>query len=239
MALVATKRMFLPIIDESYEEHFDNNALDSSGTIIGPMAPLTYHNPWRSPQDQVDSGYPIFIQPSNPTAQFVYTHDLGATITDGALVTVVAPIIQTVATVDMACTISLSPDDITYTAYADVFSVFANTFRYVRITLDFEADDNHELAIVGPIRLRLTLKKKRDAGSGTSSAVAPVAVTFNQTFLDIRSIVVTAAYNASYPVTAVYDFLDVPSPTGFDVYCYRTDTGAQVANAFSWSVEGV
>lgn len=212
--------MILPVVDETFEDHFDDNT-------------------WTSPQDQVDATYPIYIQPSNPTAKFVSTHDLGALLTQDALITVTVPMEQTVPTIDIDGTIEVSTDNSTWTTFTSTFQVFTGNFRYIRVTLDFTADDDHELAIAGPVRLRITVKHKKDSGNGTSSATLPVTVNFNVSFVDVNSITVTAAYNASYPVIAVYDFVDVPNPTSFDVYCYRTDTGAQVANDFSWKVEGV
>ena len=220
MALQTTKRMILPVVDETYQEHFDDRS-------------------WASPQDQVDAGYPIFTQPTNPTALFVYRHDTGALIDRDVLITVQAPTEHVVPTVEAACTISTSIDDVTYTDHDPGFQVFTGDFRWVKVTLDFVADDDHELAIVGPVRLRISLKKKREEGRGTSLASGATTVTFLKDFIDIRSIRVTPRHNASYPVIAVYDFEDVPFPETFDVYCFRTDTGAQVANEFSWEVTGV
>ena len=212
--------MILPVVDETYEDHFINNS-------------------WLSPQEQVDASYSRFIQPTNPTAKFVYTHDTGTLIVEDCLITIVVPIEQTVPTIDVEGTIEVSPDSVSWTTFTNTLQVFTGNFRYVRVTLDFDADDNHELALVGPVRLRITLKRKRDAGNGTSLAVGPLTVDFNLPFIDIRSIVLTAAYNPSYATIAVYDFVDIPYPTSFDVYIYRSDTGAQVAEEFSWSAEGV
>lgn len=213
--------MILPVVDESFQDHFDDRM-------------------WDSPQDQVDDGYPIYIQPTNPTALFVYTHDVGTIINQDVLITITCPMDQKVPTVDIDCMIEVSDDGMSWTtATASGFQAFIGNFQYVRVTLSFDADDDHELVIAGPVRLRITLKRKRDAGNGTSSAVAPTNVNFNLSFIDIRSIVVTPAYNALYPVVAVYDFVDTPYPTSFDVYCYNGLTGVQIANDFSWSAEGV
>lgn len=213
--------MILPVVDETFAAHFTANA-------------------WATPSAQVAAGFPIYIQPTNATAKFVYTHDVGTVLVDNCLITIAAPMQQIVPTVTITCKIETSPDNVTYTTRATgLFQAFTGNFRYIRVTLDFAAANNHYLAICGPVRLRITLKNKRDAGNGTSSATLATTVTFNQAFIDIHSITVTAAYNASYPTTAVYDFTDAPYPTTFKVYCFRTDTGAQIANAFSWSAEGV
>lgn len=240
MAQITTKRMFLPIVDETYEEHFQNNLITPlEGVVYGILAPLTYGKSWASPQDQVDEGYPIFIQPSNATALYEHTHDLGVLITEGVIISIVCPIEQVVPTISKTIDISVSTDDVSYTDYVDMPSVFVSNFRYVKIRIAFEGSDNHALGIAGPVRLRMSLKKKRDAGNGTSLASGPTVVTLNKFFYSIHSITVSPAYNASYALQAVYATDGAPLPTTFDVYVYRTDTGAQVANDFSWSVEGV
>ena len=102
MAQVPTKRMILPVVDETFQDHFDDHT-------------------WTTPQDQVDATYPIFIQPTNPTAKFVATHDVGVLIPDSVLINITAPIQQVVTTVDAECTIE------GYTANA-TWTTFTNTF---------------------------------------------------------------------------------------------------------------
>lgn len=91
------------------------------------------------------------------------------------------------------------------------------------------------------LRLRLDAKIKRESGADSvSNATTGKAITFSKTFVDIISITVVAAKQSdSYGITAVYDFSDVPNPTGFTVYLYRNDTGAKVTGAFSWEVSGI
>ena len=220
MALRSTKRMILPVVDETFAEHFTART-------------------WDSPQDQIDATYPRYIQPTNPTALFVYTHDVGTVIDRDVLITVIPPVEQVVPSVSMTSSIEVSADGVTWGDPISGFQVFTGNFRYIRVSLSFAADDDHELAVVGPVRLRVSLKKKREEGSGTSSATDPTVVTLRGSYIDLRSIRVTAKYNPSYPVVAVYDDDEIPYPTEFRVYCFRTDTGAQVANDFSWEVTGV
>jgi hypothetical protein len=100
-----------------------------------------------------------------------------------------------------------------------------------------------ELAKITNIRLKLDVKNLRDAGGGTvSNATTGAAVTFNKSFKDIRSIVVTAARNDTDMPTGVYDFTDVPNPTGFTVFLYATkgaNAGNRITGDFSWSAEGI
>lgn len=89
-------------------------------------------------------------------------------------------------------------------------------------------------------RVRLDVKELNDSGQGTVSVANDGAtVSFTKTFVDIKGITVTAKYNASYPVLAVYDYEDVPDPTEFTVYIYRTDTGVRVTGDFRWSARGI
>lgn len=93
--------------------------------------------------------------------------------------------------------------------------------------------------VIRNINVRLSVQEKNDAGSDTvTNAVTGKFVTFNKTFLDVRSITVTASRNPSYPVIAVYDF-GTEADGGFTVFLFRQDTGAAVTGDFSWAVRGV
>lgn len=89
-------------------------------------------------------------------------------------------------------------------------------------------------------RVRLDVKELNDSGQGEVTVANDGAtVTFNKDFVDVKGITVTAKYNASYPVLAVYDYEDVADPTDFTVYIYRTDTGVRVTGDFRWSARGI
>lgn len=100
-----------------------------------------------------------------------------------------------------------------------------------------------DLAKVSNIRLKLDVKRIRDAGNGAiSNASTGLAITFNKTFIDINSITVTPARNDTDAPTAVYDFTDVPNPTGFTVFLYATkgaSAGNKITGSFSWNAEGI
>ena len=135
-----------------------------------------------------------------------------------------------------AWTLGYSEDDITYTD-AVATEVFASDFRYIKVRIDVASASGSDLLQVVEAAIQIDVKIKTDQGSGTANAgdVTGTAVTFNQTFADITSIVVTP--NATTQVTAVYDFTDVPNPTGFDVYLFD-NTGARVTGGFSWTARG-
>lgn len=60
-------------------------------------------------------------------------------------------------------------------------------------------------------------------------------VQFTQTFLDVTSI--TLSPLSTVPVTVVYDFVDIPSPTGFSIYIFD-DTGTRIGGVVSWQAKG-
>lgn len=97
------------------------------------------------------------------------------------------------------------------------------------------------------IRLRLDVKIKKDSGNVIHDHIANptgTLVTFEQDFIDVRSIITTAAVgNATYPPVgearvAIYDFVDVPNPTDFRVLMFRLSDGAPVSGPVSWQAEG-
>lgn len=97
------------------------------------------------------------------------------------------------------------------------------------------------LVKVSAIHARLDRKKKRDEGTGVSSASDPVTVTFNESFFSILKIGVTANANGGTPesMNPIYDFDgSTVNPTSFDVYIFDKD-GAQIAAAFSWEATGI
>lgn len=94
-------------------------------------------------------------------------------------------------------------------------------------------------AVIRNINVRLSVQEKNDAGNDTVTVAGDGKfVTWNKTFVDVRSITVTAEHNASYPVIAVYEF-GTEDDGGHTVRLFRQDTGAAVTGNFSWAVRGV
>ncbi len=60
-------------------------------------------------------------------------------------------------------------------------------------------------------------------------------VLFNKPFVDIQAINLTA--QGTTPLTAIYDFKDVPNPTGFNIYLFDNN-GARTSGNVSWSSKG-
>lgn len=98
------------------------------------------------------------------------------------------------------------------------------------------------LVQIEAIRLKMDVKIKKDSGNVYHDHVANptgTTVTFEQSFIDIRSITVTAkAGPGLVPYLAIYDFVDTPNPTEFKVLVFDLLTGAAVSGQVSWQAEG-
>ena len=134
-------------------------------------------------------------------------------------------------------TLGYSEDNITYSD-AVAFEVYASDFRYIKVRVDVTSASGLDLLQVVEAAIQVDVKLKTDEGRATAASgdVGGTTVTFNRTFADIRSIVVTPLSTTA--VTAVYDFVDTPSPTSFDVYLYD-NSGTRLSGDFSWTARGV
>lgn len=87
-------------------------------------------------------------------------------------------------------------------------------------------------------RARLDVKLEIDSGNieADEDDVSGTFVAFNKPFKDINSITVSAL--SITELVAIYDFVDVPNPTGFYVYVFNT-SGVRVTATVSWKARGV
>lgn len=232
---------------------FDNIVSDFSGTktntlvvdgrLLASVDPTrTYEQHftdegWDQPQDQIDAGFPIFIEPGKATAQYVeqidygtvlpatnVTVDLGTTIVAGA--TTITPTISVR---------KLATDP--WTDYAGVWSVYATDFQFISIALDFASAGRDDLLFVDTLNVRLDVKLKSDAGSITANSgdAGGTQVFFNVDFIDIRSLGANPRGTAAR--YTVVDFTDVPHPTSFKILCFDS-AGNRVTSDVYWNAKG-
>lgn len=64
-------------------------------------------------------------------------------------------------------------------------------------------------------------------------------VTGTRLFTDIQSISLTPAYSATAKPIAIYNYVDVPTPTYFKILMYDSDTGDRIGGTCSYTVTGV
>ncbi|MCG7628984.1 phage tail protein [Epibacterium sp. MM17-32] len=192
-----------------------------------------------TPQQQVDAGYPIFIQPVDHLTLATYQEEFDTGGVLKASIITVTPTAKALAgDGEIAVDIEYREKETDpWTKRENQNRIYAQNFRYVRFTLRLAADSRHDLVEVSRIDMRLNVKIRNDAGSGVANATDTngTQVNFNVEFVDVASITVTP--NTTTPVIPVYDFEDTQNPTGFTVYLFDKN-GNRVSGDFSWAVRG-
>jgi sulfur carrier protein ThiS len=162
---------------------------------------------WNTPQDQINAGYPIFIQPTTSSGYYEETFDFGVVLGSSRVIlnyqgTIIA------GTPSVTSKISLSLDNSTFVEYNGVTDVFGTNFRYVKIRITVEAPSNVGLYEISQISVRSDAKLKNDAGNqyGNSTDTLGTIVNFNKEFIDVQSI--TVSPSSTTPIIPVYDFND-------------------------------
>lgn len=210
--------LYAPLIIEEYHEHFDNNS-------------------WSTPQDQIDAGYPLYIQPTNITATYQEDFDFGTTISN-----IIANIIWTYdeldPTVTIVCKLKTSINGTDWSSETTANQIFAASLRYVRVKLEFTGNDDKALIRINSLTVNLNAKKETDSGSATANSgdTGGTIINFNKTFKDIESINVTV--NETTPHYIVIDFTDAPDPTHFHVLVFDS-SGTRQTKTVYWIAKGV
>lgn len=219
-----------------------NAVIDADGSLltnIDTTATWTSHftsKGWTTPQNQIDAGYPIYIQPSVTPAYYEETVDLG-TVLASSRVTINMSGSTVSGTITTSCDISLSADGSTWTDYAGVWQVYGTNFRYYKFKITLTGSDDKALYKITSINSVLDAKLRNDAGTATANAsdVGGTVVNFNIQFIDVTSITVTP--QGTTPLTALYDFTDTPNPTSFKVLLFNS-SGSRVSGSVSWQARG-
>lgn len=187
-------------------------------------------------QDFINAAYSVWVEPSESTGSYEKIFDFGAIFTD-TLVSVLFNSLAIDGTVAVVVKIAVSDDNITYSSFVTATSIFAASVRYVKVRFEFTATGSSIIAITSLI---VNLNIKREVDSGTVNAddadTNGTFVAFNKAFRDVDSITLTVDSNNE--IVAVYDFNDVPDPTGFYVFAYDS-TGARIDALVSWKARGV
>lgn len=200
---------------------------------------------WAKPQDQIDAGFPIVIQPNLSPARYEETIDYGTVMT-GTRIVVSLTAIDLVGVVARSCTISVSTDGVTYTDYVGVWQIYASNFRYVKYRLDFTASAQTDLIEIEKINFRLDVKRKTvpfsvafnaaDAGGTVVYLTDDGTATGAKLFIDAKSLVFQPF--GTTPVKWIVDFTDVPNPLSCKILVWNDDTGARVSGNGSLTVGG-
>ena len=195
---------------------------------------------WLDPQDQVDAGYPIYIQPADLTGDYEEVIDFGLLLSNViAAVRFNVEMITSVGNMLTVVKLATSPDNVTYSAFSTGASQFLPSLRYLKVRLEFTASLDTVLMKLTNLIVTIAVKRENDGGEEIADAgdVLGTPVTFNKDFKDIESITCTVK-TPQEPYVVVVDFADVPNPTGFNVFVFDS-AGIRVTKTIEWKARGV
>lgn len=192
---------------------------------------------WDQPQDQIDAGYPIYIQPTETTGWYEEVIDYELEI-QNTIVTIVFQMVQIVPEVTVVIYLAYSTDNVVFTPLVAGYSQFIPAFRYLKIRLEFTGSSDKALAELTLMETTIDVKREVDGGEivALSGDVGGTQVLFNKVFKDVNSI--TATCDSIEPIIIIYDFLDIPNPLGFKVFALDS-TGNRVTYLVSWKARGI
>lgn len=193
---------------------------------------------WNSPQDQINAGYPYFMQPAELTGSYQEVFDFGSIISN--IIVIVnwnfADIVAGVTTA--TTTLETSTDAITWSAPAVGTSLFSASLRYVRLTMNFVGATDKALAIYSNLQCLLNVHREQDGGQANVFAadVGGTVIAFNKTFKALDALAITPINTVRQ--TAIYDFAFPVNPTTFKVLLFDA-AGARVNGLITWVARGI
>lgn len=201
---------------------------------IPPTAPFTG---WRHIQDQLDAGYPIYIEPAADTGSYVETFDFGVIYTN-IIVNINYDYTLIVGGMNIGFSTEISTDGISWGAPSSSLSFFSSALRYARVTVSFDGTDNKSLLEFFNFRIALNVRLENDGGQITANSAdaSGTVVTFTKPFKRIVSITLTS--KQLHPVTMIYDFSFPPNPTTFKVLAFDS-SGNRITEDITWAARGV
>jgi len=238
----------LEVVDFYYGELSFSSTLVNVISMPGPSllccwTPTTWAvhftgNTWLTPKNQVDAGYPIYIEPASLTGSYEEIYDYGAMFANVIVTVTYRALALTASGVGVIVKMAMSDDGITYSPYVAGASQFYPSIRFMKLKLEFTGATDKSLIRLSDLTITLNVKKEMDSGHvvATASDVGGTEVLFTKPFKDVDSI--TLSVESIEPVIAIYDFTDVPNPVHFFVYTMDT-TGNRITYPVSWKARGV
>jgi predicted phage tail protein len=219
-----------------------NTVIDNSSLMLPVNTTETFAQHftargWSTPNDQINAGYPIFIEPTLNTGYYEEEFDLGGIVTNARVTfSLTSEVIVGTPVLDTVVSIKYNAGD-AWIDYPGVLTVYGSAYRYVKIKATVNGSTSKDLLKISSIRLNVDIRVISDSGSVVCNAsdVGGTTVLFNIPFVDISSIVVSPI--GTTPITAIYDFTDIPNPTSFKVLLFNS-AGTRVSGTASWSVRG-
>lgn len=232
-------------VDSEFSGSSKNLLVDGTG-LVGPADTTeTWEQHfttrgWSALQDQLDAGYPYYLEPTPSSASYQEVFDYGAELA-GTKVTVTPTITKIHGSVAVTCKMEKRRlDTDPWVVVGTGYEFFVTAFRYIRVTLTFTPDGgSNDLVKLEKMNVKLYMKSINDAGTAICDAAdaGGTTVDFNASFVDVKSITVTPKAGGS-AVYALYDFTDAPNPTSFKILLFDV-AGTRVSGEASWSAKGV
>jgi hypothetical protein len=123
-----------------------------------------------TPQEKIDSGYPHYLTPGGASNTYYEEKlDYGVVISGSTIQMIVKhELLNGTGNYTITPKISVSEDDVTYTEYENVYSIFARAFRYVKYRLDFSFENDKQLVAVTSLRMKLNVQVRSYSGQVSS-----------------------------------------------------------------------
>ena len=209
---------------ETFAQHFTNNS-------------------WTTPQNQIDAGYPLYIQPTVASAYYEETFDYGAVLAANKITVATATNVIT-GSAAVTTDISVSETGASWTTYTGASQVYGTDFRYVKVRVNATTATSGLVELTS-LTVRLDSKLQTitgmvSCGSGDSGGTTVYltddrTVTGDKVFIDVDAITLSVA--GTTPLIAIYDFVDDTDPLSFKILLYTT-AGARASGTASYTVRG-
>lgn len=221
---VRTKRGFYNAADGVYGPLDDVKTWETHFTSQG----------WNTIQDQINAGYPYYIQPTVANGYYEEKFDF-VNIYNDVTIVVGFSSFQLIGTTLFGTEISYSTDDITYTPFAPGPAVLASSIRYVKVRWTFTNVNDLDLGFITGLKVSISTQLTLDSGAGVAIAtdLNGTLIPLNKVFLGVNSVTMTS--DTVQPVTLVFDEV---TGTSFKVFAYDA-AGNRVTCNFNWKVRGV
>lgn len=193
---------------------------------------------WATIQQQINAGYPIYIQPTDVDGSYEEVIDYGVVI-HNTIVTVTFNFNMIVPDVVTIIKMAASLDNITYTPFTSGASQFIPEMRYLKLRLEFAGSNDKALMELYNLTISLSVKRENDGGEVNAllTDVGGTTVFFTKEFKDVESITCTTK-SITEPYYVIFNFTDVPNPVSFTVYVFDS-TGNRVTRVVDWKARGI
>jgi hypothetical protein len=212
---------------------FDNVVLALPVNTTETFAQHFTTRSWNTPQDQINAGYPVFIQPSDTTGYYEEVFDFGQPLASSRVLLLYNGVVVA-GSPTVVPKISLSLDNSTYVDYNGVTDVFGLNFQYVKIRITVTSvPANVGLYEISKLSVRLDAKLKNDASN-------IICTNGDGTYVQsVNTVIITKASHGLKTDDKVFlNFTTGLTPSGYyTVTAYSTNT-FNVSSPISQSTSG-